>query len=434
MFKSLGMSFLTTMMLSHLAMAVPLSSGGSNIPNIKSPHVLNQIQEHNREASLNGNLFISSSPTGLAVKRPVAEFEDTGYLVFHSSTDFVSADVKAQMIKNLPAGVTAVIYTDTDDKVEMEALYVFYSAMASNADQVKVITIPNPTKEITYPADGFYPAEVVEVSPTGFWTRDAVPVPVIEIANISNNVALSERMAVVDAKYYHYFEPDEYFADYFNAGLISHNYFYEGGNFMVNSKGDCIAIDTEETQLIPNAIFYKTYGCAQIIRLPFVKGIGHADESVKFITDNHILSDDIRYKKILEAKGFKVTMLPRPKRDLETYVNSLLINGTIFVPVFQQPSDQVAIDVYESLGLKVVPVDSSVLSNEGAGSVHCITMTYPSFTDFNDLLGYFGASSVVASSSNSAKVQALVRDHEMVLKADLDTLSDPGLDNYLDNL
>lgn len=391
------------------------------------------ILNHNAKITQTGEVYNSGSASGLLVQRPVAEYEDTGYLVFFSETEFNSADVKAKLIQNLPKDVTAIIYTDSNDQTDLEALYRFYSDMAPYKDQIKVIHIPNTPKLDTFTdEDGREVTE--EYYPTGFWSRDTIPVPVVQLASGTPVRALAEKFTVVDAKYYHEYEPDKYIAEYFNAALLSHNYYFEGGNFMVNSKGDCIVINTDEVEIIPNSIFSKTYGCKNLMRMPYVKGIGHADESFKFISDTHVLTDHPKYKSLLEAKGFKVTMLPRPKRDYETYVNSLIINGTVWVPVYQQSTDQKALDVYKSLGLNVVAADSSILSNEGAGSIHCITMTYPRTTDFNELLESFGAEDVVDYASMSPAVENKVYQ----LKKDLDrqilNLKDPGLDKYLDEL
>lgn len=395
-----------------------------------SPSQKKMILNHNSEMTQTGQGLSLTTPSGLLVQRPVSEYEEAGYLLFYSETEFNSADVKAKLIQNLPVGVTAVIYTDSDDQNDLEALYRFYSDMAPDKNQVKVIHVPNPPIIDKYD-DG---NGNDEYTPTGFWTRDAIPVPVIQLANVSPLRALSEKFTVVDAKYYHSYEPDQYIADYFNAALLSHNYYYEGGNFMANSKGDCLVINTEEVQIIPNSIFTKSYGCKNLMRMPYLKGIGHADESLKFISDTHVLTDHPQYKKMLEAKGFTVTMLPRPKREYETYVNSLIINGTVWVPTFQQATDKQATDVYEKLGFKVVAADSLILSNEGAGSIHCITMTYPKTTDFNELLDFFGATDVV----DYAKMNPEVEDKVKYLKDELNrqkqNLKDPELNKYLDQL
>jgi hypothetical protein len=367
------------------------------------------------------NLSLNSLPkSGFSVQRPVAEYEDAGYVLFYDLSEFASADVKAKLVENLPDGVTAVIYSDSNDASELEGLYRYYSQLAPSPEQVKVIYIPN-IKD-----DGY--------SGTGFWTRDTIPVPVMQSANSVPLRAMSEVFSVVDAKYYHGYEPDKYISEYFNADLISHNYEYEGGNFMANAKGDCLVINTSPVSIIPDDIFSKFYGCLNLIRLPYLKGIGHADESVKFVSDDHVLTDDRRYQKILEGEGFTVTLLPRPKREYETYLNSLIINGTVWVPIFKQTTDTKAMDVYKSLGLKVIAADSSILSNEGAGSIHCTTMTYPKTTDFNEILAYFGAKDVTSNSSVDASVIRKVKELENERKEQIERLNRPNIDSYLDSL
>ena len=81
-------------------------------------------------------------------------------------------------------------------------------------------------------------------------------------------------------------------------------------------------------------------------------------------------------------------MLPNTKFGHETYANSLLVNGTLFMPVYDKPTDEEAIKVYEGQGLKVVTVNTSTLSNKGLGSIHCITMGYPDMelSDLEDVL------------------------------------------------
>ena len=100
--------------------------------------------------------------------------------------------------------------------------------------------------------------------------------------------------------------------------------------------------------------------------------------------EDTILTDNKKYADLLKKKGFDIILLPKLKTLYETYVNSLFINGTVFVPIFDEESDKKAIEVYESLGWNVVPINTKTLSNNGKGSIHCITMTYPkSLKDLN---------------------------------------------------
>lgn len=161
---------------------------------------------------------------------------------------------------------------------------------------------------------------------------------------------------------------------------------------MANSKNECLVVNTQATSVVPDSVFLAHYGCRVLVRLPFVKGIGHADESVKFIDDHTVLTDEKSYVPLLESKGFDVVMLPRPKLKYETYVNSLMINGVVYVPIFGRPSDQKALAVYRSMGFeKVIGLRSDTLSNRGMGSLHCITMTYPK-VPMSELLHSMGGS------------------------------------------
>jgi len=204
---------------------------------------------------------------------------------------------------------------------------------------------------------------------------------VIYTDNASEALILAEAsspdLVVVDAVYGHRFEPDAQIAQFFGAGLEKHQYYYEGGNYMANAAGDCIMVNHGYHTQIPDSVFVGQYGCRQMIRLPFVDGIGHIDEHVRFVSEKVVVTDLKEYQDILQGKGFTVHMLPKPSGPYETYVNSLLMNDQIIVPVFGRSSDAQALAVYERLGLKASGADSRSLSNQGQGSVHCITMTYP---------------------------------------------------------
>lgn len=276
---------------------------------------------------------------------PFAEFTNTGYLIFNDRSDFTSWPAKTGMAANLPPGVTLVVFTGNANKSHQNQLRSTFSQWVDSS-RVKILFAPQGEK--------------------GFWARDSVPIPVWKGSGLQ----------VVDARYYHNFEGDSYFADAFSAKLDKHDYYYEGGNFLPNSRGECIVVNNDGTKIIPDSIFTQKYGCSKLVRLPFIKGIGHVDESVKFVNDTTVITDSDTYRKLL-SPYYTVVMMPRPDREYETYVNSLIINGTVYVPVFGEKNDQKALKVYTDLGFKAVPLNSTDLSNEGMGSIHCITMTYP---------------------------------------------------------
>jgi len=279
--------------------------------------------------------------------RPYADHEKTGYLIMSAAFEFNSIQGKREMAKALPADATLVIFWDNPTPRLKEEILAAYDGAISR-DRIKIISLPG--------------------SGGGFWARDAIPVPMFDKAG---------KFTVIDAEYYHGFAADKEVARIFNAGYEKHDYGFEGGNFQANTKGDCMIVDNDRHAKIPDSAFAGFYGCKQVIRLPHVAGIGHVDEVARFINDTTIVTDIPEYKETLAAKGFEVHMLPRPAKPFETYVNSLIMDGKVVVPVFNEATDAEALAVYEKLGLKATGGDSTTLSNKGLGSLHCITMTYP---------------------------------------------------------
>jgi agmatine/peptidylarginine deiminase len=285
--------------------------------------------------------------------RPYSELETAGYLFMSAEEDFDSGQAKQALLKHLPESVTAVLFTDPGSDVE--EIKARFSAFVPSS-RLRVVEIDRAIR--------------------GFWARDGLPVA---------TWLPSGKVQFVDAKYYHGFEPDQWVASKFQSPLVKHNYYFEGGNFVINDVGDCLTVDNQRSKVIPAEVFTGHYGCKRLVRLPYEKGIGHADESVRFLRRNMIATDSDAYAKTLRAEGFEVIRLPRASGSYETYVNSLLIENVMYVPVFNKSADKIALKVYQDAGFKTVPVASETLSNDGMGSVHCITMTYPPMP-FEDLV------------------------------------------------
>lgn len=311
------------------------------------------------------NLNTNKQETSVTII-PYAEYSEVGYVIFSDDTDYNSGPAKKTMAKNLPEGVTLVVFTGNSSESYQKDLFKEY-AQHIDASRLKVIFLPGGGR--------------------GFWARDGIPVPVWKSS------PKGEEFSVVDARYYHNFEADSEVSEFFHAPLLQHNYYYEGGNYAANSKGDCIVVDNERVQKMPNSTFSSKYGCKTLTRLPHTKGIGHIDESVKFMDDDTLIVDDAAYAKTLQGKGWDVVKMVRPKNGYETYVNTLVVNGIAFMPAFNQKTDIQAIELYESFGLKVIPLNSISLSNNGLGSIHCITMAYPP-VPFNELLKHIGAKDI----------------------------------------
>ena len=334
------------------------SSGQDSVPvHGYTPQQKSMMDANNdslqKSFSLRRRLKLSKSPgqsdnEPAPVKyRPYADYEKPGYLIMSSGFNFESRQAKLEMAKNLPSDGVLVIFADNPSESVKERILKDYESVLPRS-RIKVISL-----------DG---------AGNGFWARDGIPVPVLDQGN---------KLTVVDAKYYHYFEPDSEISRIFKTGLEKHEYYFEGGNFQANHAGVCMIVNNERHAKIPDDIFSGQYGCKSLIRLPFVDGIGHVDERARFVNEKTIVTDTPAYKDILEGKGFTVLLLPKPAKEYETYVNSLIMNDHVVVPVFGEATDAQALAVYEKLGLTASGGQSSSLSNNGQGSIHCITMTYP---------------------------------------------------------
>ncbi len=328
-----------------------------------SEQTLERIESYN--LNLDSKFKISSSRRSLKLSATsyttFSEWEETGYLVISDEDRYESNRIKKELVENLPEDVNLIVYTQNQDLNYQQQLLSYYEYVLS----------PGRVNILKLPVGGV----------TNLWTRDNTPIAVTD----SNSNAF-----FVDAKYYYNFEPDQIFGDVFDLDLLENPYFFEGGNLVNNTKGDCIVVNrkrrypfgTSDTAAIPDTVFSDLYGCTNLIRLEHLKGIGHSDEVVKFLNDTSLVTDTQEYVDLLESEGFSVTLLPEPETEFGTYINSLIVNDVIFVPSFNESFfDTKALDIYKKLmpNYKLIQIESSKLSSMGQGGLHCITMTYPPY-------------------------------------------------------
>jgi len=287
---------------------------------------------------------------------PYAEYSKQKYFIFNDETHFSSMMIKEEFLRNLPKGIVPVIYTKNQSPEFLNSLRQTFEPFLSDPSILQVVHF--------------------EGHGTAFWSRDTIPVPVLLKG------AEQTEFGVVDAKYYHYYEPDAKVAEMFNAKKLKHDYYFEGGNFLATAGGTCAVVDVQAVKKIPDEIFTDLYGCKNLMRFPHLKGIGHMDESLKFIGDNLALTDLQEYKDLLEAEGFDVILFPKALQEYETYLNSVLLGDVVYVPVFDRAQDEEALAAYRNLGYKTVSMNSYYLSNRGLGSLHCISMVYPDMKQF----------------------------------------------------
>ncbi len=304
--------------------------------------------------ALGAIVTLSALPTLAAFQenhRPWAEYEKAGWLVTGVIGGFNSLPIKHQLIDHTPEDVNILLYAQYH--VDRRLAQTYYGRHIASG-RVQVV-------------DFMLVGE-------GFWTRDVMPIPVVLQGPQSN------RFGLVGAKHSLYYEPDQMVAEYFEVPLVEHQIEFEGGNFTASHLGDCLIVDAFREQQISDAHFEHYYGCTRVIRFPHLKDIGHIDERVKLVDGRLALTDTVSYQQILEDYGYEVKMVPALKEPYRNYLNSTILNGTVFVPTFgNQATDETALQIYRSTGrfTKVIPVPSEDLVDEGTGGIHCITASFP---------------------------------------------------------
>ncbi len=321
---------------------------------------LKQVSEHNQKAAFFEEFTSEVKFDDQSVQvLPFAEYQTTGYLFFNDSDYYgqVARGMKKTIAENLPSNVTLVVYTTVDNDIYLKKLKKKYLQYRDES-QLIILKLP-------------------KTGTSDFWSRDNLPVPVW-----SEGV-----FTLVDARYYYGFEPDDFLVSLFSTSKTHHDFFFEGGNLVANARGECLVVNRKvsypggvsDTAAIPDSIFKNQYGCKELTRFKHLKGIGHADEVVKFMTDDIIVTNTPEYVNKLERLGYQVHLLPESGSQYETYVNSLQVNDVLFVPSFGKSHDQKAVEIYEdlNLGFKIVTVPSRRLAQRGNGGPHCIAMNYP---------------------------------------------------------
>ena len=324
------MKFLTTMIL---------SIGLASLANAQLQH--NATEQEYKKAVQHNSRFKTANTTFDKLLRPTEEYAHYKFLLMTAEEQF-GVD-KSIFAKNLPDDVKLVLLTSPGSETSVKTKFSKF-----------------------IPADRLIVASHSSAS-LGFWSRDSFPIPVYEEDNSTK---------LIIQKYYRNFTGQQAVVNSVKYPSTKYDFVFVGGNFMADEFGNCFSVDSNRRYGTPIDTIKNAYGCATITSIPWVSGIGDVDEVLKVLPNKNALTNSAQIKTVMENIGYTVTMLPKASGD-RTYANSLLINGTIFMPSYKTSDDIVAQRIYESFGYKVVLIDSRNISDMGRGSIHCITMAYP---------------------------------------------------------
>lgn len=218
----------------------------------------------------------------------------------------------------------------------------------------------------------------------------------------------------------------QHLAKQLDLPLWVHDFVLEGGSIEVNGKGtvmttqQCLYNSNRNPWATPEVIeetLHSALGTKHIIWLP--GGIagddtdGHIDDVARFVSADcvavvyapeghpdyavtqknfkalqeavdqdgqklHIVGLPVPETIIYDFPALPSVESPGPGPVPASYANFLITNGAVLVPVFGQPTDDVACGVLERVlpGKKVVPVRAEHLV-VGLGALHCLSMQQP---------------------------------------------------------
>lgn len=182
---------------------------------------------------------------------------------------------------------------------------------------------------------------------------------------------------------------------------------HPGGNFMVDGLGTGFAsnlIYQENPSMTPaqiESLMLSYNGLEQFIVLPRIniEYTGHIDLWTKILNDtlvmvgeyapghpNHDIlndnADSISRCKNREGFPYRIARIPLPWSLSDappSYLNSLIVNNKVLVPLYNQLEDDTALFIYQQLlpDHEIIGINCTAISTWG-GAIHCITMQVPS--------------------------------------------------------
>jgi agmatine/peptidylarginine deiminase len=267
-----------------------------------------------------------------------------------------------------------------------------------------------------------------------FWMRDFGP---FFVANIK-----SKELSIEDAKYYPSRSFDDVqpqdFAARYEFPIRDFDIFYEGGNFLPNGGGICIAssvlvgANPQYSEAEIQQLFKNHLGCKQlaIVQALDDAATGHVDmwmawaDRTTLLVGEYTDKQDSNNRAIIEqniteilsqladpdtGQAVNIIRVPMPsncppsyavtgkgdlkippkvpptcgnlpprKRIWRTYLNVVLVNDTVILPVYKQDTshESEVIGLWESLGYRVRTVIADHITPY-QGQFHCITKTMP---------------------------------------------------------
>ena len=181
---------------------------------------------------------------------------------------------------------------------------------------------------------------------------------------------------------------------------------HPGGNFMTDGLGTGFASDliydenpgTSAAEIDSMMLAYSGLDQFVVVQKMYIEYTGHIDLWTKCLNDtlimvgeyesghpNHtLLNQHAAYFESLtnrEGRPYRVVRMPMPDSDDNappSYLNSLIVNDKVLVPLWNEAEDDTALIIYQNAmpGHEIVGINCHSMASSG-GAIHCITMQAP---------------------------------------------------------
>lgn len=238
-----------------------------------------------------------------------------------------------------------------------------------------------------------------------FWMRDCGPFFVYDS---------DDRLVGIDTKYIERLTASDglppFFCQHYCFDCYDFDFKYDGGNFMTDGKGLLVSTDyfhnknPELTSEQADSLMATYFGCDRFLVFQVFEecaNLAHIDMWAKFLNANTVLvakfmdTEAVEYAllenaatifstlKTYTGSTFDVLRVPMYKVNSVssycTYVNSLILDKQVFVPVYDSPTDSEALATYQTAlpDYEIIPISCLHFAPRFGGAIHCITREIP---------------------------------------------------------
>lgn len=244
--------------------------------------------------------------------------------------------------------------------------------------------------------------EVIEISGANdLWCRDFMPVQVQE----NKFVQFKFNPSYYQHPSYRHLQTDvDKISFKVNGELTYSDIVLDGGNLCYHQNRAILTdkVFKDNSHYSRQDLLKRLYYLLEVEEIIIIPAMpyeltGHADGIIRFIDDKTVLLNDLiqvcsktywnKLRKVLDSK-FEAILLPNDLHFNKSvddatgdYINMLIIQDLVFVPVYSAPTDEAALNIIKEYFNDhiLIPIQCNKLAVEG-GALHCATWNYMQIT------------------------------------------------------